>query len=102
MDQAARGGQAVKVRLTLDVGDYERYVIAKYFGEASTEVKDRERYRATRKQVTRFTYAALRSAVRDQKERLRGRQRTIAQRLADGKAVGETLAPPRERQLALI
>lgn len=84
----------MKVHMVLDVGAYERFVIAKYFHDA-------KRGRATRLQVQRFAKAALRSAVREQAEMLHGRAKGTAQRLGNPADDSERLAEPREKQRSL-
>lgn len=79
----------MKVRITLDVDEYERFVIARYFGAAAADQKDRARPRATRAQCRRFARAAVRSMVREQAAGLYGRARTTAQRLLDPAPVTE-------------
>ncbi len=93
----------MKVRLTLDVGAHERYVVAKYFAPAAKDgTADRRRLRASRAQVRRFVAAALRSAVRDHVERLRGKSRGTAHRLEAGAGGdGETLTLPPSPQRSL-
>jgi hypothetical protein len=93
----------MKTRLLIDVGDYERYVIARYFAVAPTSARDQRRPRATRAQVKRFVQAALRTAVREQVTQLRQRQRTTAARLAEGRSVAapEELVDPPEKQPSL-
>lgn len=91
----------MRTRLTLDIGDYERFVIAKYFSRAPEQPNDKLRTRARRKQVVRFAQAALRAAVREQAENLRGRERTTARRLANPQVKDEELVRPDERQPTL-
>lgn len=85
----------MRVRLSIDVDERDRYVIAKYFGDG---------VRATRLQVRQFTTGAVRSAVRANADALRGRQRSVARRLeaADGSDLVDELTPPREHQLNLL
>jgi hypothetical protein len=94
----------VKVRLLLSVGAYERYVIARYWGVTATDQKDKTRARATRAQVKTFAQAALRAAVHEQAEALRGREKATAQRLLAPREIDtldEDLRRPDERQLNL-
>jgi len=86
---------------TVDVDDLDRYVIAKYFGS--------EKPRASRKEVRAFARAALRTALRNHADGLRGRARATATRLgvarvleADDGGREQPLAEPRERQLNLL
>lgn len=90
----------MKVRLLLDVGDYERLVIAKYWAPVGKGL-DRTRTRATRAQVRRFVLASLRSAVKEYVAMLPERSRTIARKLADRTETGEApevLREPQEKQ----
>jgi len=87
----------MKVRLTVDLDDRDRYVIAKYFGVTSA--------RATRKQAKEFVQGAVRTAVREQGSALRSRQRSTVKRLETAR--DEVVAPPelrqpREKQLSLL
>ena len=96
----------MRVRLTLEVDDHQRFVIAKFFAPAAAGKTDRQRTRATRAQVKRFVLAALRKAVKDQAQELPSRRsRTIAQRLENGSRkranTGELLPAPREEQRPL-
>jgi hypothetical protein len=97
------GAHTMKTRLLIEVGDHERYVIARYFGAAAVHVRDKKRPRATRAQVKRFVEAALRTAVKEQADRLRSRARATARRLAEGRPVpeAETLPEPAEKQDSL-
>lgn len=95
----------MKVNLSVDVDDRDRYTIAKYFALCSEVPADRTRVRATRAQVRRFLKGALRSAIKEQVANLRGREKATAARLAEGpRAVVETeeLKPPREKQESLV
>lgn len=87
----------MRVRLTVEVDDRDRYVIAKYFGDTDSA-------RATRSQTRGFVAAALRSAVREHGDALRGRQRAVVVRLASGESrtLGEELREPSEKQLSLL
>lgn len=92
----------MRVRLTLDVSEHERFVVAKYFAPASEAGSvDRYRLRATRKQVQRFVLAALAKAIKDQTNDLPARSRSAARKLAEGRPPTETLAPPKEEQRSL-
>ena len=82
----------MRVRLTLDVDERERFVIAKYFDSGS---------RATRAEVRVFATGALRSAVGERAACLSARQRTTERRLATGKPVRQGLVPMAETQMAL-
>ena len=89
----------MKVCLTLDVGDYDRYVIAKFFAPVETTAAGKSRLRATRSQVRRFAQSALATAVKMQAQDLPSRSRSTARRLEAGTArVHETLPPPSEEQ----
>lgn len=93
----------MRVRVTLSVGDYERFVIAKYFSRAARpDTPDRRRRRATRVQVRRFVRAALEKAITDQARDLPTRTRTTARRLAQGRPPREALPPLKEEQRSLI
>ena len=95
----------MKVRVTLSVGDFARFIIAKYFGKPDLGgMRDLTRTRATRAQVRRFAVAALRSAALEQVESMRGKTRAAAERLRlpCGHRECETIAPPDERQLSLL
>lgn len=83
----------MKTRLTLNVDDHARLVIAKYFAPVSHGA-DRTRTRATRAQVRRFAEAAVATAVREHATVLRGRTLAAAYRLLSGNKSSETLAPP--------
>lgn len=91
----------MKARLTITVGDYERFIIARYFRLPN----GKRRTRATRMQVKRFVLAALRSAVREQAEDiLDARGKAMAQRLqtpTDDAPGVEFLTEPREKQRSL-
>ena len=80
----------MKVRLAVDVDERQRFVIAKYFKDA--------RNRATREQVRAFVAGALVSAVREQADALRPRQRKTAVRLGAGKPEQLALREPDEKQ----
>jgi hypothetical protein len=86
----------MKVNITLELDDRDRYVIAKYFGVADT--------RAKRRLCRDFIRGALRTAVRENADALRGRQRAAAKRLAEGRppAKDAELAAPRDKQLSLL
>lgn len=89
----------MKVHLVLDVGDYERFVIARYFAVAAIEKRDRKRRRATRAQVKRFVSAALKTHVKEVARELRPRSRAAATRLATpSPETPEVIAPPKELQ----
>ncbi len=88
----------MKVRLTLDVGDFERYIIAKYFSRAPEQANDKRRLRARLKQVVRFAQASLRAAVKEQAANLRARERATAQRLASPVSEEPALVRPSEQQ----
>ena len=92
----------MKVRLTLEVDDHQRFVIAKFFAPAAAGKTDRERTRATRAQVRRFAIAALRKVVKDQASELRSqRSRAAARRLTDGAQpvpLADAIPSPREEQ----
>ena len=88
----------MKVRIRLDVGEYERFVIAKFFHPAG-QGRDGIRLRATRAQVQRYVRAAIRRAVDDQAREMAGRSRAAARRLKDGVTGGvEPLPEPTEQQ----
>ncbi len=94
----------MKARVLVEVGDYERYVIARYFAAAATERRDKTRTRATRAQVVRFVRGAIRSAVREQRDALPSRRmRAYAKRLQEAApAMGaDELVPPVEQQPSL-
>ena len=94
---------SVKVRLLVEVGDYERFVISKYWAPVSAGI-DRTRTRGTRAQVRRFISAALKSAVKEQASAFRGRTRSAARRLQqpEGHRTTESLLrEPDEKQQAL-
>lgn len=93
----------MKVRLTIDVGAFERFVIARYYESGA-----KARSRATRQQVRRFALAALRSATVDRAADMRGRPGGAARRLLAKAKAGELpyrearrLDPLPERQPAL-
>jgi hypothetical protein len=90
----------MKVRLTIEVGDRARFVVAKYWAPVSSGA-DRTRTRASRAQVRRFIEAALRTAINDQAAALRGRSRATAKRLAEPKVEPETLREPAEQQMSI-
>lgn len=73
----------MKVRVVVDVGDYERFVIAKFWAPVGTAI-DKKRSRATRAQVRRFALAMLRRAVKDHERDLAPRSRKSATRIAAG------------------
>lgn len=91
----------MKVHLTLDVSGHERYAIAKYFAVAATTTPDKQRTRATRKQIRRFAAAALRTCVKDLVREMSPRQHQHAVALAEGLPVRDTLPEPREQQRVL-
>lgn len=91
----------MRVRVTFDVDDHGRYVMAKYFG--SKTARGQSRTRATRREVKEFIIGATAWAVREHANALRGRSRAAAKRLADGPR--ETVAPvaaPAEHQPSLL
>lgn len=90
----------MKVRLTLEVDEFERFVIAKYFAP----VTDKKTSRAPRKQVMTFAKGAVRSAVLEHVTILRGRPHATANRLKDGspKPITEELKKPDESQRPLF
>ena len=93
----------MRVRLTLDVNDYQRFVVAKYFQPAGSGA-DKTRLRATRKQIRRFIEAAFRTAVQEQARELPSpRSRAAAERLKlpRGHREQETLPPPKEQQRSI-
>lgn len=95
----------MKTRITLTLSDYERYVIARYWGVAATEAKDQKRPRATRNQVRAFAHAAIKAAVKEQADAMRGRQKSTVERLKQGKPEPDNvleLVRPRERQPNLV
>jgi len=91
---------ALRVRAAIDVGEYERYVIAKYFSVAATTETEKTRTRATRAQVRRFLNAAIRGAVDEQSALLLNRAQGAATRLKNprGHVVPERLREPDEKQ----
>lgn len=93
----------MRVRLALDVDEQARYIIAQYYKPVDPvrTKADKTRRRATRKQVTRFVLAALRTAIREQAHELPALARTIARRLGDPAIDGEVLAEPKEKQRTL-
>lgn len=94
----------MKVRLLLEVGDYERFVIAKFFSPAAVAgTADRTRLRATRAQVRKFVRGALRLTVRDHAQELRSmKARATAKRLEAGAVPEEMLPAPKEQQRSLV
>jgi hypothetical protein len=88
----------MKVRMTLDISEAERYLIATYFRDHG-EVAQRGRMRATRAQVKRYIEAALKLALRERRDGANGRTRTIAARIALGAVLdaGERIERPAER-----
>lgn len=94
----------MKVRLLLEVSEHDRLVIAKFFGAASLEKRDKVRRRATRKQVQRFVRHALGAVVKDHALLLRGKSKAAAARLASGADVvaPEPLPEPAEKQLSML
>lgn len=86
----------MKVRITIDVDDYARFVIAKYFAVAAAkDTTDGQRVRATRAQVKRFLTSALKTAIKEQEDGLRGRTRGAARKLREGKSDGPVVEPLR-------
>jgi hypothetical protein len=69
----------MKVNLTLDVDDFERYVIAQYYGEKKNNGKSRRR--ALRSSIKRFIRAALRTSALDRADDLPRRKRKAAYRI---------------------
>lgn len=63
----------MRVRLSLDVGDYTRFVIAQYYGANTT--------RARRREVRRFVAAAIETMASDVVDGLTPRKRAAAKRL---------------------
>lgn len=91
----------MKVCLTLEVDEFTRFVIAKYFAPVSSK----RRNRATRKQVAAFTRGAIRAAVLEHMTVLRGRPLATAARLRDGAPAlepAEELRRPDEVQRQLF
>ncbi len=87
----------MKVNLTVELDDRDRYVIAKYFGIPEA--------RAVRRLCREFVRGAVRTAVREHQDALRGRQRASARRLAAGRTdanTGPELRQPKEKQLSLL
>ena len=94
----------MRVRTVLVADDYERYVVARYYGNVDgVRQSDRARSRATRLQVRAFAQAALRAFVAEHETSLHGRQRTTAVRLRDGSVQDELpLRRARETQPSLL
>lgn len=92
----------MKTRMLVEVGAFERYVIARYFS-ASDGVS---RTRATRAQVRRFVAAAVQAQVRDLAADMRGKQRGTSDRLRlarDGASPApERVRPRTEREPSLF
>lgn len=88
----------MKVRMVLDIGETERYLIATYYRDHG-ETPQRGRRRATRAQVKRYVEAALKLALRERRDAANGRTRTIAARIALGAVLdaGEQIKRPSER-----
>lgn len=90
----------MRVRLTLDVDELTRYVVARHF-----RVEDgSKRTRATRGQVKRFVDRAVRDAVADRLGTMGGRARAVARRLQAGETyaratAGEPLSEERQGSL---
>lgn len=94
----------MKVRLTIDVSEHDRLVIAKFFAAAAPPGRDRTRTRATRAQAKQFVRSALRTVVKDYADDLRGRTRGAASRLrlAAAEPDAPLLPEPREKQQRLL
>lgn len=89
----------MKVRLALDIGDFERFVIAKYYSGAASADRDKIRRRATRKQVTRFIHAMLRTSTRGLAANLPAKSRAAARKIETPlSGFSETLALPDDDQ----
>lgn len=71
----------MKVRLTIDVDDFARYVIAQYYGDKRKN--GRSRTRALRASVKRFVVAAVRTAALDRADDLPKRKRSSAYRIRE-------------------
>lgn len=86
----------MRVRMTLDVDERDRYVVARYFGKGAV--------RATRAQVRAFAAGAFRYAVREHADAFHGRQRATVRRLAAGSPErgNAEIRPPAEKQLNLL
>ncbi len=93
--------EKMKTRILLTVNEFERYVIARYWGVAASTPQDKTRTRATRQQGREFAHAALRAAVKEQAEALRGREKATAKRLAQPQSDDTVLVRPDEHQLNL-
>ena len=89
----------MRVRLTVNVSDAERYIIAQYFNRYERDSTPRPRSRATRAQTASFTRAALFLALKDHRDAMRGRSAKVVERLMTGRirAVQHVLIPARER-----
>lgn len=87
----------MKTWVMLDVGPFERYVIAQYYAPV-----DGKRTRATRAQIRRYISGALASMTRDQVSEMTGRRRATADRLRGVELERPRLAPPTEHQLSLL
>lgn len=92
----------MKVRMTLDVDAYTRYVIARYFGTVSPTPADRRRGRATRAQVKRFVQGAIATAAREYAANMHGKPKATATRLRAGAPEPKGLEPPAEEQPSLL
>ena len=94
----------MKVWVRFDLDAFDRFVIARYWSSVSSGL-DTTRRRATRAQSRRFVLAAIRTAVNQHADDLRGRHGKTARRLANARettgAQGETLRPPIEEQRSL-
>lgn len=85
----------MRVRLSVDVDDLDRYLIARHFRTAEG---GKPRTRATRAQVRRFLIVALNTVLGDQAQAARGRAKGVVRRLKAGPlaiqfASKETLPP---------
>jgi hypothetical protein len=85
----------MKINLTLDVDDFERYVIAQYYGEKKNNGKSRRR--ALRATVRRFVRAALRTSALDRADDLPRRKRKAAYRIRERLKSQQTNAPEPEQ-----
>jgi hypothetical protein len=72
----------MRVRLTLDVDDLTRFVVARYFRAIQND--GRKRTRSTRAQVRLFAQAAMRDAVSDRIAAMDSRGKAVARRLIRG------------------
>lgn len=92
--------KTLRVWVPLDVTQYERFAIMKYF----QPVDPIKRRRATRKQVKAFAVAAIKTAVEERVAMLKGRSKAAATRLkvdAPPK-LDEQLSAPDESQRMLF